>query len=147
LPRTPGWRLNAFPTPWDIGLAFDGSEATRWRSWDRLRPGMWIDIRLDRVEELDHFDVLCNDGQWESRMAAFALTSAGQWELPRWTDWHTDPPADLRGEAMSAIKRAGIRYIAVSRPRWEGEPFRGDFQGWGVRQIGSTPALVLLEVD
>ena len=49
--------------------------------------------------------------------------------------------------AMAAIQRAGIRYIAVSRQRWEGEPFRGDSPGWGVRQIGSTRDLVLLEVE
>jgi len=90
---------------------------------------------------------LCNDGQWDSRMAAFVLTSAGQWELPGLTGWHMDPPADLRREAMAAIQRAGIRYIAVSRQRWEGEPFRGDSPGWGVRQIGSTRDLVLLEVE
>ncbi|MGC9951436.1 MAG: glycosyltransferase family 39 protein [Bryobacteraceae bacterium] len=147
LPHAPGWRLNAFPNPWDIALAFDGSAATRWRSWEWLRPGMWIDVRLDPAQELDHVDILCNDGQWDSRMAAFVLTSAGQWELPGLTGWHMDPPADLRREAMAAIQRAGIRYIAVSRQRWEGEPFRGDSPGWGVRQIGSTRDLVLLEVE
>jgi hypothetical protein len=147
LPRTPGWRLDASPNPWDIGLAFDGSEATRWRSWVWLRPGMWIGARLDPAEELDHVDVMCNDGQWESRMAAFVLATDGQWWMPRLTSWHLDPPVDGRREAMAQIKRAGIRYIAVSRLLWRGEPFRGDFAGWGVREIGSTPGLVLLEVE
>jgi len=146
-PRSSGWRLDAFPNPWDIGLAFDGSETTRWRSWERLRPGMWIRVRLDRPQELDHVDVLCNDGQWESQMAAFAVTSVGHWKLPWLTGWHMDPPVDRRKEAMAEVKRAGIRYIAVSRQRWKDEPFGGDFQGWGVHEIGSTPTLLLLEAE
>ncbi len=144
-PRAPGWHMDAFPNPWDIGLAFDGLEATRWRSWEWLRPGMWIGVRFDPPEELDHVEVLCNDGQWASRMAARALTTEGQWKAAEATGWHMDPPADLRQEAMADIKRAGVRYFAVPRQRWTGEPFRGDSQGWGVRVIGSTPALVLVE--
>jgi hypothetical protein len=145
--RAPGWRLDAFPYPWDIGLAFDGSEATRWRSWERLRPGMWVGVRLDRPEEIDHVEVLCNDGQWETRMTALALTSEGQWKGAEVTGWHMDPPADLRREAMAAIKRLGVRYFAVGPQRWTGEPFRGDLQGWGVREVGSTPGLVLVEAE
>jgi len=147
VPRAPAWRLDAFPNPWDIALAFDGSETTRWRSWESLRPGMWIRAQLDPAAEMDHVDVLCNDGQWESRMAAFALTSHGQWELPTMTAWHIDPPLDRRRQAMAEIKRAGIHYIAVSRDKWKGPPFEGDLQGWGLREIGSTPALILLEAE
>ena len=108
---------------------------------------MWIGAQIDPAEELDHVDILCNDGQWESRMAAFALTSQGHWELPQSIGWQTDPPQDRRRQAMAAIKLAGIRYIAVSRQRWAGDPFRGDFRGWGVREIGATQAVVLLEVE
>jgi len=147
LPRAPGWRLDAFPNPWGIPLAFDGSEATRWRSWEKLRPGMWIGVRLDPAGEMDHVDVMCNDGQWATRMAAFAMASDGQWRIPRLTSWHMDPPVDRRREAMAQIKRAGIRYIAVSRLLWQGEAFHGDFAGWGVHEIGSTPGLVLLEAE
>jgi hypothetical protein len=147
LPASPRWRLDASPNRWDVAMAFDGSEATRWRSWERLRPGMWIKVQLDRPQELDHVDVTCSDGQWNSRMAAFALADDGTWKLPLLTGWQVDAPLDRRKETMAAIKRAGVHYIAVSRQGWKGEPFRGDLQGWGLREIGSTRELVLLEAE
>lgn len=147
VPASPGWRLDAFPNPWDVAMAFDGSEATRWKSWEQLRPGMWIATHLDRPQELDRVYVTCSDGQSNSRMTAFALADDGSWKLPLLSGWQTDPPLDRRKEAMAAIKRAGVRYIAVSRQGWKGEPLRGDLQGWGLREIGSTRELSLLQVE
>jgi hypothetical protein len=147
VPYSPLWRLRAWPDPWDIGLAFDGSEATRWRSWDTLRPGMWIDIQLDRAVALDRVDVLSHDGQWESRMAVSLLTESGEWKPAIQSSWRIDPPLDLRRQAAMELKRSGVRFIEVSREEWNGWPFHADFAGWGVRQVAANRQSVLLRVD
>ena len=57
LPRRPEWRLQAWPNPWDVQLAFDNSPATRWRSWEAAAPGMYVDVDFGRPEAVDEVRV------------------------------------------------------------------------------------------
>ena len=38
LPRSPAWRLSAWPNGWEVPLAFDNSYATRWSTWEAIAP-------------------------------------------------------------------------------------------------------------
>ena len=147
LPASPRWRWSAHPNPWDIALVSDGAPATRWRSWETLRPGMWIDVRFDRRQAIDRVDVIGYDPQWESRMAVSVLTVGGQWMPAGESHWSSDPPPDLRRQATQELKRAGVRFIEMRGEAWNREPFRGDCAGWGVHEVASTPQTVLLGVD
>lgn len=147
VPPSPLWQWHAQPNPWDIALLFDGSQATRWRSWETLNPGMFIDVRFDRVLAIDTVDVVSHDPQWESRMAVSALTESGEWKPAARSSWRSCPPPDLRKNATQEIKRSGIRFIEMRTEAWNREPFRADCAGWGVHQIASTPHSVLLSID
>ena len=65
LPRLPEWRLQARPNPWGVQLAFDNSEATRWRSWETLRPGMCIEVDFGREQPVDQVRVELSDHRLE----------------------------------------------------------------------------------
>lgn len=147
VPPSPLWQWCAQPNPWDVALLFDGSPATRWRSWEALAPGMFIDVRFDRVLAIDRVDVVSHDPQWESRMSVSVLTESGEWKPAAQSSWRSCPPPDLRKDATQAIKRSGIRFIEMSMEAWSREPFRADFAAWGVHQVASTPHSVLLAVD
>jgi hypothetical protein len=143
--RRKGWKLDAFPNPWDAGLAFDGLMATRWRSWETLRPGMWIRARFDPPEPMDGAEVICSGGPAD-KLVAFILDDRGEWRLSGEFLRDKIPPVDRRKEATQELKRRGIRYITILRQDWV-DWFRGDYKGWGVHEIGSTRTVLLLQVD
>ena len=143
----PSWHVEARPNPWDVSLLFDGSEATRWRSWEARRRGMWIEVMFDRAEALDRAEIVCNDGQTDSRMDALLLDETGQWSPAGPSSWRETSVVDLRREATQALKRSGVSYLLVGRPAWDGDLFRGDSAAWGVRLLASTPESVLLAVE
>lgn len=145
-PKT-SWKLNADPNPWDVPLLVDGSEVTRWRSWEGLRPGMWVEMRFDASETIDRAEIVCNDGQWDSRMEASVLNDAGHWSPGGPSSWRVNQLVDLRREATQALKRSGVHYLEMSLQAWNDKPFRGDVAAWGVRLVASTPRSVLLAVD
>jgi hypothetical protein len=147
VPRSPLWQVRANPNPWDIALAFDGSAATRWRSWEALRPGMSIGARFDRPATIDRVDIVSYDPQWESSMAASVLTGNGEWQPAIRSWWHSEPAPDLRKDATQALKRSGIRFIETSLEAWNQAPFGGDCAGWGVQLVAATPDSVLLRVE
>jgi hypothetical protein len=147
VPPSAAWHLDAHPNPWDLPLALDGLETTRWRSWETIRPGMSIDIRFDAPQTIDRLELVSNDSQWESRMTASILAQQGGWRSASAASWQIQPPLDLRQETNEQLKRSGIRYIQFDRQAWLAEPFRGDFAGWGFHQIGATPDSLLLQVD
>ncbi len=57
LPRRPEWRLQAWPNPWDVQLAFDNSSATRWRTWEPAKPGMYLEADFSKPQLLDQVTV------------------------------------------------------------------------------------------
>ena len=139
--------LDAHPNPWDVALAFDGSEATRWRSWEALRPGMSITVRLDRSRPIDRIEVVCHDPQWEAAMAASILTESGEWQAAAQSAWRAIPTPDLRRDATRQLARSGVRFLEMRHDRWRAEPFRADAAGWGVQPVASTRDSILLRVD
>ena len=148
LERSPRWRLEAQPNPWDIALAFDGSAATRWRSWETLRPGMRIGVAFDRPIRLDTVEVDCADPQWESRMTASVRTAGGQWLSAGESLWRdTRVPPGLRRQATGEVKRSGVRYIEMNSDAWRQEPFHADGAGWGVSEVATNQRSVLLRID
>ena len=57
------WRLSANPNPWDVPLAFDNSAVTRWRSWDRAKPGMFIEVDFGKPLLIDEVRLVSRTGR------------------------------------------------------------------------------------
>jgi hypothetical protein len=47
---SPQWQLQAWPNVWELPLAFDENQATRWRTWDPIRAGMFVEVDFDRAD-------------------------------------------------------------------------------------------------
>lgn len=139
--------LDAFPNPWDIGRAFDGLEASRWRAWERMRPGQRIVVRFPSPQPIDRVDLLANDFQWFSRMDLRLLSEKGEWLCPLTADWVYDPPRDLRREAAEALQRQGVRYLLISRDAAFPEIFRNHPQAWNLRELASTKEATLYRIE
>src|SRR5262249_33077681 len=68
LPRAPDWKLRARPSPWDVQMAFDNSPVTRWRSWQTIEPGMYLNVEFPRPELSDSVLLECAHDQYKIRL-------------------------------------------------------------------------------
>jgi hypothetical protein len=102
LARRPDWRLQAWPDPWGVQRAFDNSDATRWRSWDTLRPGMWMSVDFGHDERIDEVRVELSGDEWEARMKLESMDASGRWI-----------PLDARVEQRRAVYSGLLRKAAT----------------------------------
>ncbi len=159
LPVSPAWRLNASPNPWDVRAAFDGKLATRWRSWDSLRPGMFISVDFGgsdggATQKPDSVDVILDDrewatlgeGVWAAQISLDVLTGDGRHTrvLPRVTE---DPPVDLRREAAEALKEGGIHYLLINQGDWQDGEFLQTPEAWNMHAVATGARATLFRLD
>ena len=72
----------------------------------------------------------------------------GNWIDPAFEDWHADPPLDLRGAAMEAIRRQlGIRYLVMDHSSWHADAFRASAPAWGLQKLLETRNWTLYRID
>jgi hypothetical protein len=148
LPRRPEWRLRAWPNPWDVQLAFDNSLATRWRSWETVRPGMYLDVDFGRAETVDEVHIeRANDNK--TRVEVEAFEEAGTWtkvaENPESVPM--EPPASLRRDATRELLARGIRYMLVDDGNYAASDIRDDPEFWGLSQIASGSGIRIYRVE
>ncbi len=134
------WQINASAFPWDLGLAVDRNPVTRWRSWEPIHPGMWIDVdfgapvQIDRVElhtSLDEQDI---DVKLEG-------VNAGLTKL-------NDPPSeDLRRLATETVKKRGIDYLLLAPGHWLTPDIEGDPERWGLKKIADRGDAWLYQIQ
>jgi hypothetical protein len=154
LPVSPAWRLDASPNSWDVGAAFDGKLATRWRSWDSLRPGMFISVDFNGSQKLDSVDVILDNREWTT-------LGEGAWAARMWLEITRDdgkqlrvvpkvsmePPVDLRRQAVEALEADGIHYLLINSGDWQQREFRAQPEIWGMHAVAAGPEATLYRLD
>jgi hypothetical protein len=127
IPRTPAWKINASPFPWDIGLAFDGNPVTRWKSWESIHPGMHVDVDFGAPIDLDRVELHSSHDQGKIEVQLDVPAMLGKLEDP--------PPGDLRKLAAQTIKARGIDYLFIDNPYRIAADIRQDPARWGMEFI------------
>jgi hypothetical protein len=115
LPRSPAWRLSAWPNGWEVQLAFDNSYATRWSTWQGISPHARLQVEFPVAQRLDEV-VLEWDPAWKAHLQVEILLDSGRWVAL------TDTPENVKFEAPPGIRRAttrdlkalGFRYLLVN---------------------------------
>ncbi|MBI4875588.1 MAG: hypothetical protein HY822_13215, partial [Acidobacteria bacterium] len=149
LPRDGRWRLRARPNPWDVQLAFDNSPVTRWRSWQPIAPGMYIESDFGRPEPLGEVRLDCSTDQYKVAMRLEGRDPDGRWRtLGDQPEAAARPPmAGLRPAAMAEFKARGVEYLVV---------FPGDFgyhdlvaraDEWGIELVGDRAGARLYRME
>lgn len=140
LPREPQWRLTACPNPWEVQMAFDGNPLTRWRSWQPLFSGMYLEVDFGRLENVDRVVIDATPDQHNVRLF---LDGQGRsdypWERLAWAPQvaQTPPLANARRLATSEIKWQGIEYVFVNKGDLMAEDIRKDPKYWGLTLVGT----------
>jgi hypothetical protein len=135
--RDAGWRLDASPFPWDIGLAFDDNPVTRWRSWEKIYPGMRIDINFGKPIEIDRVEMLCSHDEPNIDVRIEVCDSGCKPIEAMLEKSDTAPSGDLRRLAAQIVKAHGIDYILVDDANWTAADMSKDPARWGMEFIAN----------
>lgn len=137
LPRGADWRLRASDYPWAVQSAFDNSSATRWRSWRKIEPGMFIETDFGRDETIDAARVECSRDQYKIRMKLEGMDATGRWitlsDTPEITD--VAVPAGLRSQAVRELKARGVTHLLIWDSDFGADEIRVNSLVWGVTQV------------
>jgi len=146
---SPQWQLRGWPNPWEAPVAFDGNLASRWRSWEPMRPGMFIEVLFDRPQLLTSAVLASHSPVYHVPVEFYGLGADGVWKL-----LSANPPAilrpkeDLRRAAIRYVKRSGIDYIlapASTSGAWQlGKILVEQHREWGLEDVGERGPVHLL---
>ncbi len=138
LARNLDWRLEAWPNPWEVQMAFDNSLATRWRSGEVASPGMYIETDFGQEESVDEVRVITSSDSGRSRLQLESMNPAGGWEKiadnPRKVQLAA--PENIRRMATYEMHARGVHYLMLYDTDFGAEDFAGDPEAWGLKVIG-----------
>lgn len=148
VPRNGDWRLTSDPNPWEIGLAFDNSSVTRWRSWESGKPGMFIEVNFGRPESVDEVRM------WTSRdylwPLQFEIQTGGEGRWQKVSDHFEETEEKPRGflgrAAMYEFRARGVRYLLVPDSDFTAAEFSEEPAVWGLLLIGRSGDLALYRI-
>ena len=149
LPRRPEWRLQARPNPWGVQMAFDNSEATRWRSWETLHPGMNIEVDFGRQQPVDQVRVELSEVDRTARMRVDALDANGLWQpvpareelLPR------QYVGSVRRSAAFELHAHGVDYVLLKDTDFGARDIAENPARWGMTRLVYDSGASLYQVN
>jgi hypothetical protein len=148
LPRSPGWRLSAWPNGWEVQLAFDNSYATRWSTWQAMAPHARVQIDFPRPEPIDEVVLECAPA-WEARIQVEVLTERGRWvpltDTPELAG--VDPPSGMRRAATRELKARGIGYLWVNDSDSVAEDMKNYPNSWGITRLAEANGARFYRID
>jgi hypothetical protein len=149
LPRGPAWRLQASANPWGVQKAFDNSEATRWRSWETLRPGMWITVDLGSEEAVDRVQLELSGDEWDARMRLETTDANGRWiPVAAATEERTVRySGSLRRAATYEAHLRGVDYFLIKDDDYGASDYAEFSNDWGLTLLEHAYGASLYKVN
>lgn len=149
LPRSSGLRARAHPNPWDVQRAFDNSPATRWRSQQDIRPGMFIEVDLGRERMIDRVRLEAPNDEFQ-----VLLKLEGAPESGGWITLAAEPVEDQRGAvpglrraAAEELKLAGVRYFVVGNDDFEADDYFMNRKSWSITLLDDYGGTRLYRIE
>lgn len=138
LPRAPEWRLTASPFPWDIRLAFDNSPVTRWKSWEHIRSGMWVQVDFGKTGTVSRVRLETSTDQYGVRVHLEGDPGEGTWVRVGGEPEQSDliPRLGLRRMATEELRRAGVTHLLVTGGDFGYDDYEREIDLWGFERAG-----------
>lgn len=139
LPRAPQWRLRAHPYPWGVQEAFDNSRLTRWGSWQKLFPGMFLEVDLAVPQMLDRVGLEASHDESAIRLKLELQDAAGRWTTvndPK--EIEIAPPLEMRREATEILLDRGVGYLLLHENDFLAPDFEARPDRWGAVKLGES---------
>jgi hypothetical protein len=140
LPHDGSWRLSANPNPWDVQLAFDNSAVTRWRSWDRAQPGMFIEVDFGEPVLIDEVRLVAAPDTARTEVDLQSMNARGEWcplTVRRSTSSYSVQD-NLRQASIRAVAARGIHYLLVTPGAFGANDFNDNPAAWGIELLAES---------
>jgi hypothetical protein len=137
LPRAAQWRLRAQPNPWDVQMAFDNSPVTRWKSWQTIEPGMFIEVDFGREQTVDRVLLESSHDQYGIAVKLEGMDAAGRWRTLSLAPEQSNQPIKpgLRRAVIAELKARGVTHLMVWDQDFGADNIRINTQVWGVTLV------------
>jgi hypothetical protein len=146
LPRRNDWRIRARPNGWDVQLAFDNNYATRWNTWEPVRPGNLIEVDFGHPESID--EVALEGTSGGEPQLQLELLRAGVWtSVPFDAVTETTPRAGLRRAATLELKARGVDWLLINDSDTVARDMRKYPGFWGITLVDQAAGVRLYRID
>jgi len=151
LPVDREWRVAAWPDPFEAIFAFDGNQASRWHSWDPMRPGMYLEVEFGGPLRVS--GVSLSTHRSGPKVEIFGKPPDGRWRLlAKDIKMEQRPAENLRRATTRNVKRAGIDYILAPVEGTLGNADLGrdlvlHSREYGIHEIGRYQTIRLFAID
>jgi hypothetical protein len=149
--NSPQWTLRAWPNRWEAPLAFDSLNVTRWRTWEPIRAGNFVEVDLDHSQLLSAAVLKSHTPVYRLILEFYGQDVNGKWSrLTRFSDAVALPPQDMRLESAMALRRAGYRYL-LAPVQFDvyakfGQRLKNEAAHWGLEVVADNGAAVLFRI-
>ncbi len=149
LPRHPRWRLRARPNPFEIQLAFDNNPMTRWRSWQPIEGGEFVEVDFGRAEQIDTIVLEATPDQRKVQLEVDGLPESGEWRPIAGEPEVTKVPAPVAMRQMISreLRWQGVEYLLVYDRDLVGNDMRGSKERWHVKVIAERNGARLYHIE
>lgn len=148
--NSPQWRLRAWPNVWEAPLAFDENEATRWRTWQPMRAGMYLQAEFDHGQMLSGAVMTSPTPMFHVPFEFYGRGREGWRLLTDRPEVVPRPLPDLRAAAAKAIRNAGFSYILAATGNEGNAPLAAAMDGhaaeWGMEKAGYAGRVTLYRI-
>ena len=134
------WKVEGSSFPWDLGLAFDRNPVTRWRSWEPIHPGMYVDVDFGEAVTLDRVELHGSHDQWNVDIGLEGIHAS----VEKLDD---KPLPDLRRLATATVKARGIDYLLIASGDWLTADMHGDPGAWGLTKVADRATDWLFQIQ
>jgi hypothetical protein len=137
--RTPAWRIRAHPNSWEADLAFDRNLATRWRSWQNLFPGMFLEAGFGAPEPVDAVRLEGPRTLHDDQMELEGLTERGQWKKLGGQPERivVDEPAGVRRAAVAAFLERKVQWFVIDDSDYGADDLKTKTADWGITFVAA----------
>jgi hypothetical protein len=148
LARGPRWRLRAYPNPWEVQMAFDNSPVTRWRSWQPVFGGEFVEVDFGTEANIDAVALDTTPDQWTTRLRLEARGERGSWRVLSAEPVAVEvPPAlEMRRLITRELRWEGFSYLMAC----DWDPGAADLRErtaeWGLTLVNETSGARLYSI-
>ena len=150
--NSPQWTFGGWPNRWEGPLAFDGNLATRWRTWETVRAGMYLRTWNSAIRSASPSAVLVtHTPAFRVPLEIYGLDVQGRWHLlsntpqaiPRAPAGYP-PGGGARRQTRRLPLSAGAHREGGNAPI--GNILVGHEAEWGMERAGDAGRFYLLRV-
>ncbi|MGD0014580.1 MAG: discoidin domain-containing protein, partial [Bryobacteraceae bacterium] len=149
LPREAEWRLRARPNPWEVQMAFDGDPMTRWRSWQPISAGDYVELDFGRTNKVDAVVLDTTPDQWAVRLRLDGQPDGGAWRTLSGEPEAAmvAPPSPLRRTLSRELRWQGVEYVLIMDSDFIAADVAAHLAEWGWTQVDARNGARLYRVE